>query len=156
MAKNSYTAHCWVRTLRRIVSAAKNIEIQREYEQQLKAQFAAADEDGNGTLTIREFAGLMQQLNIDLSEGEILQIFNEVNTDRTEIEGEQVWATLVLCFFVDASTCFYAVTISILQFLVIHRSLTSRSSSSSITGCWTGRNCATYSDPARGATRDWP
>ncbi len=101
MAKNSYTAHCWVRTLRRIVSAAKNIEIQREYEQQLKAQFAAADEDGNGTLTIREFAGLMQQLNIDLSEGEILQIFNEVNTDRTEIEGEQVGATLVyiLCFF---------------------------------------------------------
>ncbi len=91
MAKNSSTAHCWSRTLRRIVGAAKNIEIQKEYEQHLKGQFAAADEDGNGTLAFREFAGLLQQLNIDLSEGQLARIFDEVNTDRTPaVGGEQV------------------------------------------------------------------
>ena len=39
---------------------------------------------------MNEFADLLQQLNVNFSQKEISRIFNDVNTDRTEVEGEQV------------------------------------------------------------------
>ncbi len=57
----------WVRTLRAILNAAKSIEIQKEYEQHLKAQFASADDNRNGTLTVDEFAGLLHQVRKEIA-----------------------------------------------------------------------------------------
>jgi len=37
-----------------------------------------------------EFSALLHQLNIDISDGEIVKIFDEINTDRTAVDGEQV------------------------------------------------------------------
>ena len=37
-----------------------------------------------------EFGELLRQLNIDMTSKEINDVFNEVNTDQTEIEGKQV------------------------------------------------------------------
>ncbi len=83
--------YSWVRALHRILGAAKNIEVQKEYEQHLKEQFAAADANRNGTLSLQEFAALLRQLNINLSEKGIAQIFDEVNTDpTTDDDGQQV------------------------------------------------------------------
>lgn len=73
------------------MNATKSIEIQKEYELYLRNQFHAADDNRSGSLTINEFSGLLRQLNINLNEREIKQIFDEVNTDRNlEERGEQV------------------------------------------------------------------
>lgn len=90
VAEDTRTRTAWVKTLNRIVNATKSIEIQKEYELYLRNQFHSADENQSGNLTVNEFAVLLQQLNIALTETEILKIFDEVNTDRTEIDGEQV------------------------------------------------------------------
>lgn len=90
VAEDTRTKSVWVMALNRIVNATKSIEIQKEYELYLRNQFHAADENESGDLTLNEFATLLQQLNINLTEAEILKIFDEVNTDRTEIDGEQV------------------------------------------------------------------
>ena len=64
--------------------------MQREHECYLRSQFQAADKTNNGYLLPHEFGELLRQLNIDMTAKEICDIFDEVNTDRTEIDGKQV------------------------------------------------------------------
>ena len=53
----------------------------------LRSQFQAADKTSSGYLLPHEFGELLRQLNIDMTSKEIADVFDEVNTDRTEIEG---------------------------------------------------------------------
>ena len=88
VARDRRISNAWVSTLTRLINAAKSIEIQKEYELYLRNQFHAADENRSGNLTINEFSILLRQLNINLNEEQITQIFDEVNTDRTpEVNG---------------------------------------------------------------------
>ena len=91
VSEDPINAKSWVRTLNRILNATKSIEMQKEYELYLRDQFQMADKDSSGTLTLSEFAKLVQQLNIALTEKEILDIFDSCNTNRKPDEdGEQV------------------------------------------------------------------
>lgn len=94
VAKDKRVCTNWVNALNRVINATKSIELQKEYELYLRNQFHAADDNDSGNLTVNEFAGLLQQLNIDLNAEQIRQIFDEVNTDRTpehgDTKGEQV------------------------------------------------------------------
>ena len=56
----------------------------------LRSQFQAADKTSSGYLLPHEFGELLRQLNIDMTSKEIADVFDEVNTDLTEIEGKQV------------------------------------------------------------------
>ena len=91
MSEDASLVALWVRALNRILDATKSIELQKDYELYLRDQFLMADKDSSGTLTLPEFAKLMQQLNIALTEKEILAIFDSCNTNRKPDEdGEQV------------------------------------------------------------------
>ena len=91
MSEDPLVTQSWVRALNRILNATKSIEMQKDYELYLRDQFQMADKDSSGTLTLSEFAKLMQQLNIALTEKEILDIFDSCNTNRKPDEdGEQV------------------------------------------------------------------
>ncbi len=68
--------------------------MQKDYELYLRDQFQTADKTGTGSLSKADFARLLQQLNIHLTETEILAIFDGSNTNRTAIGGEQVEAIL--------------------------------------------------------------
>lgn len=80
----------WVQNLTQIIQATKGVEMQKEHECYLRSQFQSADQTNSGYLLPHEFAELLRQLNIDMTAKEISDIFNEVNTDRTEINGKQV------------------------------------------------------------------
>ena len=64
--------------------------MQREHECYLRSQFQAADKTSSGYLLPHEFGELLRQLNIDMTSKEINDVFDEVNTDVTEIDGKQV------------------------------------------------------------------
>ena len=65
----------------------------------LRSQFQAADKTSSGYLLPHEFGELLRQLNIDMTSKEIADVFDEVNTDRTEIEGT------VYIFFNNRNQC---------------------------------------------------
>ena len=92
VADDVRTCDIWIKTIRSLVSATKNVEAQKEHENFLRKQFQAADSRGSGFLLIDEFAELLRQLNIEqLSRTEIKEIFDEINTDQTtEFDGQQV------------------------------------------------------------------
>ena len=56
----------------------------------MRSQFQAADKTKNGYLILQEFAELLKQLNIEMTANDIIEVFDEVNTDQTEINGQQV------------------------------------------------------------------
>jgi Ca2+-binding EF-hand superfamily protein len=80
----------WVEALNHIISATKSVEMQKEHECYLRSQFQTADKKNRGHLLLHEFAELLRQLNIDMTSAEINDVFDEVNTDSTEVNGRQV------------------------------------------------------------------
>ena len=89
VARDAKTASAWIGALGRLVNAAKNVEIQKEYELYLRNQFHAADANRSGSLTVDEFSGLLRQLNVHLTADEIARIFDECNTDHTPEKGNK-------------------------------------------------------------------
>ena len=90
VAEDLQVAQLWVAVLTCIIQATKSVEMQREHECYLRSQFQAADKSNSSYLQLHEFGELLRQLNIDMTAKEINEIFDEVNTDRTEINGKQV------------------------------------------------------------------
>ena len=104
----------WIQALSHIIQATKSVELQKEHENYLRSQFQAADVTKDGYLLLDEFAGivyiklkncilkailqnyyffvteLLKQFNIDMTADDIIDVFDEVNTDTTEINGQQV------------------------------------------------------------------
>ena len=98
VADDIRTCDIWVKTIRFLVTATKNVEVQKEHENFLRKQFQAADSRGGGFLLIDEFADLLRQLNIEqLSRQEIKEIFDQINTDQsTEFDGQQA----LICYMI--------------------------------------------------------
>ena len=90
VAEDAAVAGLWVAVLTCIIQATKSVEMQKEHEYYLRSQFQAADQSNHGYLQLHEFGQLLRQLNIDMTAKEINEIFDEVNTDRTEMNGKQV------------------------------------------------------------------
>ena len=90
ISEDAQEAQMWVQALNHIIEASKSVELQREHENYLHSQFLAADKNKDGNLLLQEFAELLKQLNIEMTADDIIDVFDEVNTDHTAINGQQV------------------------------------------------------------------
>ncbi|KAG8236623.1 hypothetical protein J437_LFUL016455 [Ladona fulva] len=85
-ARDRNTAEMWVLTLNHVRSSLKEVEQKKRW---LKNQFLKADLNKNGALNFDECCKLLKQLNVNADYQQTKKIFEKVNTNKNEIQGEQ-------------------------------------------------------------------
>jgi len=88
VAEDMETRNLWVDAISHLILTLRSLSYQKEYELFLKSAFRKADENSSGFLNIDEVKDLCKVLNIKMERDKMVQLFNQANTDKGDLNNK--------------------------------------------------------------------